>query len=134
MKIQRYDLGPHFYKSWITFVRCVVIIAITTAARISVYGQTSTFTPTEGLGISPSSPYNPSDIDNINLSNGNVFFHVPLVTYPQRGKVHLSFSLSGNSNQWITDPPPIPQPSGVIKPGKWSTTSEVGIQILADDI
>lgn len=49
------------------------------------------------LGLTPYQSLHGGDIDSINLSNGNLMLHIPLVDYPQRGAVRLSFSLTYNS-------------------------------------
>ena len=50
--------------------------------------QTST---TFDQGVNPYSSLHGGDIDSIVLSNGNLLLHVPLISYPQRGKLHLGF-------------------------------------------
>lgn len=41
------------------------------------------------------------NIDRISMSTGNLYVHIPLVDYPQRGgKLKLSFSLQSNNKGW----------------------------------
>jgi RHS repeat-associated protein len=44
-------------------------------------------------GIKPYGAYRGGDIDSVSMTNGNLIVHIPLISYPQRGKVHLSYSL-----------------------------------------
>ncbi|HET9365612.1 MAG TPA: hypothetical protein VFP71_11450, partial [Candidatus Angelobacter sp.] len=45
--------------------------------------------------------YHGSDIDTINLQNGNLMFHAPLFSYPQRGgKISLSYAFRNSSKNW----------------------------------
>jgi RHS repeat-associated protein len=50
------------------------------------------------VGLTPYQSFHGGDIDSINLSNGNVNIHLPLVTYPQRGLLSVGFSLVYNSH------------------------------------
>ncbi|MGA9669745.1 MAG: hypothetical protein WBQ94_11075 [Terracidiphilus sp.] len=48
-------------------------------------------------GLQPFQSYHGGDIDEINLSNGDLHVHIPLVSYPQRGgKLKLDFALEYN--------------------------------------
>jgi RHS repeat-associated protein len=63
------------------------------------------------LGSIPYQSYHGGDIDSVNLSNGRVSVHVPLISYPQRGGLlKENFSLVNGSNalqvQEICTPPP----------------------------
>jgi hypothetical protein len=65
------------------------------------------------LGFIPSQSYHGGDVDSVNLSNGRVMIHAPLISYPQRGGLlKESFSLSNGSNalqvqQFCTPPPDV---------------------------
>ena len=48
-------------------------------------------------GEQPYESYHGGDIDSINLSNGRLALNFPLLTYPQRGALHLSFNLMYNN-------------------------------------
>jgi RHS repeat-associated protein len=59
------------------------------------------FASTPQVGISDFATYQHSDVDSVNLSNGNVFVHIPLVSFPQIGdKLHLNFIIRSNAPQW----------------------------------
>jgi len=51
-------------------------------------------------GFKPFGSYQHGDIDSISLSNGNVILHIPIASYPQRGKLDLSFSIIYNNKAW----------------------------------
>ena len=44
-------------------------------------------------GIKAYGTYRGGDIDSVSMTNGNLVIKIPLASYPQRGKVHLSYSL-----------------------------------------
>jgi RHS repeat-associated protein len=64
-------------------------------------------------GFAPYQSFQGGDIDSINLFNGNLVLHIPLLNYPQRGTSKLSFSLLYNSKANHTTqtclPPPAPK-------------------------
>ncbi len=45
------------------------------------------------MGLKPYGSYHGGDIDVVNLNNGKVDLHAPLFSYPQRGKLHMGFTL-----------------------------------------
>jgi len=71
-------------------------------------------TSDDQMGMQPYQSYHGGDIDSISLGTGTLNLNVPFLSYPQRGKLHLSFNLFYN-NQWqhqgelcvnIPNPPP----------------------------
>ena len=44
-------------------------------------------------GVKPYGAYHGGDIDVISLVNGKLDLHAPLFSYPQRGKLHMAFTL-----------------------------------------
>lgn len=65
-----------------------LLVAATTA-----FSQT---TPDFDIGTKPYGSYQGGDIDTVNLGSGSVSLHIPVVSYPQRGDLDLSFYLSLN--------------------------------------
>lgn len=65
------------------------------------------------LGFIPYQSYHGGDVDSVNLSNGRVMIHAPLMSYPQRGGLlKEGFSLRNGSNalqvqQFCTPPPDV---------------------------
>ena len=45
--------------------------------------------------------YQGGELDTVNLQTGNLIFHVPLFSYPQRGRnLSVNYVLTGNSKNW----------------------------------
>jgi RHS repeat-associated protein len=62
-------------------------------------------------GEQPYQSYHGGDIDSINLSNGRLALNFPLLSYPQRGSLHLSFNLMYNNepqHYWAQVEPKLP--------------------------
>jgi len=58
---------------------------------------------TQQAGISDNQSFQHSDIDSVNLSNGNLNLHIPLVSFPQLGNnLKLSFGIRFNAPEWTT--------------------------------
>jgi len=73
------------------------VLLILVAASLS-WGQTPDI---PDKGFRPFGSYQLSDIDAVNLTNGNLIVHIPIVSYPQRGDVPpLSLSLRFNNPRW----------------------------------
>ncbi len=52
-------------------------------------------------GMKAYGAYQHGDIDSVNLANGNVTLHIPLVSYPQRGgKLKLGYEIIYNNKGW----------------------------------
>jgi hypothetical protein len=70
------------------------LISVLIAFPIRVQAQDN---PDVATGLIPYQSLHGGDIGLVNLTNGNVFVSIPLVSYPQRGgKLALSFSLIFN--------------------------------------
>jgi RHS repeat-associated protein len=54
-------------------------------------------TPDSSVGLTPYQSFHGGDIDSVNLSNGNLVLDIPIIAYPQRGALKMSFSLVYNS-------------------------------------
>ena len=50
-------------------------------------------------GLKAYGTYSGGDIDVVSMTNGNLTLRIPLVSYPQRGKLQLSYSLVFNNKQ-----------------------------------
>jgi RHS repeat-associated protein len=58
-------------------------------------------TPNVENGFKSFGSYHGGELDTVNLQTGNLMFHVPLFSYPQRGgKLDLSNALMGSSKNW----------------------------------
>lgn len=51
-------------------------------------------------GIKAYGTYRGGEIDSISMTNGNLIVDIPLVSYPQRGKVHLGYKLIYNGKNY----------------------------------
>ena len=67
------------------------------AAAQAAFPQTAA---TPEVGASPYKSYSGGDIDHIQMQNGSLYLRIPLLSYPQLGKLKLSFSLLANSTQF----------------------------------
>lgn len=70
-------------------------------------------TPDLEQGLKPFGSYDGGNIDSVNLSNGNVNLHVPLLSYPQRGsKLPLRFLIQYNNKGYKAVPNDPTHPNG----------------------
>jgi RHS repeat-associated protein len=53
--------------------------------------------PTLTQGIKPYGAYHGGDIDVVSFDNGKLDLHIPLLSYPQRGKLQMSFTVRYNN-------------------------------------
>jgi hypothetical protein len=87
--------------------KLVVLIAVIIAGSVSLWSQVS---PDLEQGMKPYGSYNGGNLDHTSLSNGNLFFQAPLLSYPQRGEFSYPIVLQyNNENFTIFDaacPPP----------------------------
>ena len=82
-------------KSLKAFVWLCIAIGVSTTVA---FGQNA---PNIENGLKSFGSYHDSDVDTVNLQNGNLMFHVPLFTYPQRGgKISLSYAFINSSKNW----------------------------------
>ena len=51
-------------------------------------------------GLAPYATWEGGQIDRLNMENGSLFLKIPLVNYPQRGALKLSFSMISNNTGW----------------------------------
>lgn len=56
--------------------------------------------PDSVQGLLPYNSYSGGNIDSVSMSDGNLIVHIPLISYPQRGKVTLSYSISYNNKNY----------------------------------
>lgn len=52
-------------------------------------------------GLKPFQSYLGGQIDSVNLGNGNLTLHIPLISYPQRGKLQLAFFVRYNNKAFV---------------------------------
>src|ERR1051326_522571 len=53
-------------------------------------------------GLTPYGSYNGGNLDSVNMLNGNVTLHIPLISFPQRGRtLDLNYSIYDNDKKFI---------------------------------
>ncbi len=52
-------------------------------------------------GIKAYGTYRGGDIDSVSMTNGNLTLDIPVISYPQRGKVHLGYKLVYGGNKTL---------------------------------
>jgi hypothetical protein len=97
------------------YARLPNVVAMIIAFQVLALAQASQNAARPDRGISPNGNFAISDIENINLTNGNVNLSVPLASLPPiaRGKLSLTVRAIYNSKSWdikreeiSTDHPP----------------------------
>lgn len=79
-------------------MKAVVLVGLAiTGWNFAALGQMA---PNTDNGIKSFGSYEGGGIDTVNLQNGNVSIHIPLFSYPQRGKLPLRYWVQGNSKNW----------------------------------
>lgn len=102
-----------------------VIIAFFVIVNANIYAQDQPNDP--GRGTQPGASYSISDIENINLTNGNLMLNIPLVGLPKgRGQVGNSISLVYNSKLYDTEIETLLDHSGDFTPQNWLVPSQDG--------
>src|SRR5579864_3044335 len=82
-----------------SFVPVLIMGLCLTAGVRNVQAQDPIFEQ----GLKPFGSFQGGDIDNVNLLNGYVNLHIPLVSYPQRGgKLHLDLYLNFAAQMFLT--------------------------------
>src|SRR5258708_8046376 len=75
----------------------LVILAIILAGSFSAVAQTNV---NEEQGMKPYDSWHGGDLDSVSLTNGGLNLHIPLLAYPQRGSLDLSFGLRYSTKHW----------------------------------
>jgi RHS repeat-associated protein len=116
----------------------VVVISLTLAAGAQTQGDSGD--PSFTQGLKPYGSYHGGDIDIVSLENGKLDLHIPLLSYPQRGDLQMSFTVRYNNP--VLNITQIPQ--GCTDPhvacnyfdyyGSGSPYLPVGVSITADSV
>lgn len=76
-------------------------ILVVFAVLVSVPAIWSQTTPDTEEGVNPAGVYSESGIDAVSMTSGNLLLHIPVISYPQRGKqLALSFHLYYSNKGW----------------------------------
>src|SRR6185312_11216398 len=76
--------GDHGVKRVLCLFLLVPLVSLWCAAQSQ---------PNTENGVKSFGSYSGSDLDAVNLQNGNLLVHIPLFSYPQRGELELGYSL-----------------------------------------
>jgi YD repeat-containing protein len=123
-------------------------LALLLTIGLSSSRATCQVTPDMATGLSPYAVYNPSDLDNVNPTNGNIFLKIPLLSYPQKGgKLRLNYYIFYNDKQWQANlyaymPPSLGggisgingqwTPAGITQSQSMPTLSAFGVYVARD--
>lgn len=87
-------------------LRLLMCIWLCATVPFASHPATAQGDPTLEAGVVPYRSYQAGQFDRVDTLNGNVVLHIPLVSFPQRGRVHLSFSVVMNSSKgWAWSAP-----------------------------
>jgi YD repeat-containing protein len=77
-------------------IMCILAVLVATCAVL--HGQA--VNPSD-VGFVPAGMYQHTDIDSVNMANGNAVIHIPLFGYPQLGSsLKLDYSIIANTSLW----------------------------------
>src|SRR5258707_1977480 len=76
-----------------------VLLGVMLAGSFPVLAQTNV---NEEQGMKPFDSYHGGDLDSISMTSGGLALHIPLVSFPQRGNLDLSFAVYATSKGWYT--------------------------------
>jgi hypothetical protein len=71
-------------------------------------------------GLTPYGSFKGGDLDSVNMVNGNLSLHIPILSYPQRGKsLRLNYNIYYNDKQFLLNY----WMNGVVVNGGWQLFS-----------
>jgi len=79
----------------------LVVCCLLASAPEAAWAQAGT--PTIDQGTNPYSSYHGGDIDSVSLANGSLILHIPLISYPQRGKLNLGFYIAYDNHTYNSE-------------------------------
>jgi RHS repeat-associated protein len=78
--------------------RVLLVLLLSMASAVCTHAQTlPPSTSDDEMGEQAYQSYHGGDIDSVGLTNGTLTINFPFLSYPQRGKLHLSFNLMYNN-------------------------------------
>src|SRR5229473_2632949 len=75
----------------------LLIFFIAVSCLGTAFAQTNV---NEEQGLKPYDSWHGCDLDSVSLTNGGLTLHIPLLSYPQRGNLDLSFLLRYSTKHW----------------------------------
>src|SRR5579864_2292944 len=73
----------------------------------------------EEQGMKPYDSWHGGDLDSLSMTNRGLVLHIPLVSFPQRGNLDLSFFITHSTKQWSIKPAKYDAQGHLITPAKW---------------
>jgi RHS repeat-associated protein len=117
--------GAALRRKFMKLVRLILVLAIIFAGNSFLQAQTA---PNFENGWKPYGSYDGSHLDTVNLMNGNLMLHLPLLPgIPQRGSLALNYTAYLSSKDWMVACMPEDTNSGE---GCWWTKGGSGISIV----
>lgn len=91
-------------------------------------------TPDTAIGESNLEAIDASGIDNVDITNGNLYLKIPLISFPQVGSsLRLNFNIFYNDKSWaISWLPPNPQFPSSQQSGNWQPLNNGGVRVSRD--
>src|ERR1700694_1176094 len=81
-----------------SFTRIFCLALLLTLGAVDAYAQVQ---PNIDSGVHAFGSYHGGYVETVSLSNGNVLFRIPLVSYPQRGgKLGVEYFIVDNAKKW----------------------------------
>jgi RHS repeat-associated protein len=79
-----------------TISTCAIVLMLLLHPSSSI-AQTN---PNLAIGLTPYQSYDAGNVDSVSLLNGNLYVHIPLVSYPQRGSLNFGYAITYNDKNW----------------------------------
>jgi RHS repeat-associated protein len=93
-----------------------VFVAILMTGIVPAIAQTNV---NEEQGMKLYDSWHGGDLDSISMTNGGLVLHIPLVSFPQRGNLDLSYFITHSTKQWSIKPAKYDAQGHLITPAKW---------------
>src|SRR4029077_6515885 len=108
--------------------RLMCFLSLMLATTFPVFAQNN---PNEDQGLKPFDSWHGGDLDSISMTNGGLVLHIPLVSFPQRGNLDLSFMVRFSSKQWYVKPAKYDAQGHLISSAVWQPMANSGTQIVS---
>jgi RHS repeat-associated protein len=80
------------------FIRWILVLVVLFSMNSFLLSQSA---PNIENGFKAFGSYHGGELDTVNLQTGNLIFHVPVFSYPQRGgKLSVNYLVQGSSKNW----------------------------------
>jgi YD repeat-containing protein len=93
-----------------------VFVTILMTGIVPAVAQTNV---NEEQGMKAYDSWHGGDLDSISMTNRGLVLHIPLVSFPQRGNLDLSFFVTHSTKQWRVQPAKYDAQGHLLTPAKW---------------